>query len=370
MIESYSAGINSFLVIILYGSLILLSFLMISNTLRVNKKANLLFGIFLFIWSTFSLEEIFVFANFELSNASAIIALRFLQFFVPIFFYYGTVFYTNPDFKYGRSDFNFFILPIIYLLGLFLDSQKVGNEILPIILNVLIIIHALFMTILSYIKIKEHKKKINLFASNTVEIDLRWLEYIIISLLVLSIFIGVYNAIFPSGDLNLVANLFSLVIVYFVAINALRQKEIFVLNEDQRNQIIESTQSPTTEKRKLLSIEELEKLKSELTRVMEIEQPYLNPELSLLQLSSIVNITPHQLSYLINEGFNENFFMYVNKYRVKKVKEYLNDKGKQNLAILGIAFESGFNSKTSFYTTFKKITSMTPSEFLKKSPRL
>jgi len=102
MIDAYIEGVNSFLIIIIYGSLLLLSFLMITNTLRVNKKANLGFGIFLFIWSTYWLEEIFVFTNAGLMGSSTIIVLRSIQFFTPIVFYYGIVNYTNPDFKFEK----------------------------------------------------------------------------------------------------------------------------------------------------------------------------------------------------------------------------------------------------------------------------
>jgi AraC-like DNA-binding protein len=76
-----------------------------------------------------------------------------------------------------------------------------------------------------------------------------------------------------------------------------------------------------------------------------------------------MNITSHQLSYVINTGFNENFFRFINQYRVEKAKELLLLEEMNRLSILGIAFESGFNSKTSFNTTFKKFTGQTPSAF-------
>jgi AraC-like DNA-binding protein len=83
-----------------------------------------------------------------------------------------------------------------------------------------------------------------------------------------------------------------------------------------------------------------------------------------------MHLTPHQLSYLINIGFNENFFLFVNKYRVERVKELLINKENDHLSILGIAFESGFSSKTAFNTTFKKFTQQTPSEYKKSRTTL
>ncbi|WP_449397875.1 helix-turn-helix domain-containing protein [Chryseobacterium wanjuense] len=68
---------------------------------------------------------------------------------------------------------------------------------------------------------------------------------------------------------------------------------------------------------------------------------------------------------MINAGFQKNFFQYVNEYRIEHAKKLLKDNSKNKLSILGIAYESGFNSKTSFNTTFKKLTNQTPSEFKK-----
>jgi len=103
---------------------------------------------------------------------------------------------------------------------------------------------------------------------------------------------------------------------------------------------------------------------------MDHQKPYLDSELNLIKLAELIGITPHQLSYIVNTGFNENFFQYINTYRVEKAKELLLQEEMNKLSVLGIAFESGFNSKTSFNTTFKKITGQTPTEFKKRSAAL
>jgi len=362
--------INSYIVIIIYGSLALLSFLLIVNPLKVNRTANVWFGIFLFLWSTFWVEEIMGLTYIDSLNSIPLISLRFSQFLTPIVFYFSIVYYTNPEFKFKQMDFKYVILPIIFLFGLIVQQTNKEDVLILIILNALMIVQALYFTLFSYIKIKHHKKRVQLFSSNTSEIDLDWLENIIVALVVLSIFIGLYNMLFRSTNLNIFANLVSVVIIFFVAYNALKQKEIFLLNENQRNLIIETVQEVNIEKQKVIPDNDLEKLKLELSQLMDHKQPFLDAELSLKRLAELINITPHQLSYVINEGFNENFFLFVNRYRVEKVKELLLDNEKNHLSIMGIAFESGFNSKTSFNTTFKKISSQTPSEFKKSSSSL
>jgi AraC-like DNA-binding protein len=100
-----------------------------------------------------------------------------------------------------------------------------------------------------------------------------------------------------------------------------------------------------------------------LQQLMESEKPYLNSELTLLQLAEMLVISPHNLSEIINTRQQQNFFDFVNSYRVEKARRDLIDPTKQHLKILSIAFEAGFNSKTAFNTIFKKFTNLTPSEY-------
>jgi AraC-like DNA-binding protein len=76
-----------------------------------------------------------------------------------------------------------------------------------------------------------------------------------------------------------------------------------------------------------------------------------------------MQLSPHELSYLINVGFENNFYNFVNSYRVEESKTLLTSPKHQHLSMLGIAFEAGFNSKTAFYTAFKKMTGVSPTEF-------
>ena len=246
-----------------------------------------------------------------------------------------------------------------------LTRIKGPDNILDIIILALIIGQATFVIFLCFLKIRRHKQKILLFASNVHEKDLKWLEQIIIALMALIIFIGFYNVFFSTEHLNTFANIFSLYIILFVSYHTFKQKEIFSINENERRLVIDQSEASPVEKKKILADKELYKLKDKLIRIMEKEQPYLDEELSLIKLAETMNLNPHQLSYLINEGFEENFFMFINKYRVEKVKELLLREDKKHLSVLGIAFESGFNSKTSFNTTFRKICGMTPTEFRK-----
>ncbi|MCV9928566.1 helix-turn-helix domain-containing protein [Flavobacterium sp. LS1R49] len=367
-------GLNSLIIILIFGSLILLSFLKISNPLNVNKKANFYFGIFLFLWATFWIDEITVLIDYPKISETVNLLLRFIQFFTPLLFYFSIVNFTTPNYKFGKSDFKYLILPILFLVILLLQTADNQDDLslFRLISILLMLVQSLFYAIASYLKIRKHQKNILLFSSNANEIDLSWLEYIILSILVMSIIISVYNIFFYSLSLNIFINSTSLIIILFIAYYSLKQKEIFPFDKKQLSEIIAiNEQEELIEiKRKVVSDGELIQLKMQLNKLMLEQKPYLDSELNLIKLAKLVNSTPHQISYAINSGFNENFFQFINKYRVEEAKELLVKKEMNNYSILGIAYESGFNSKTSFNNTFKKITNQTPSEFKKNSSGL
>lgn len=105
-----------------------------------------------------------------------------------------------------------------------------------------------------------------------------------------------------------------------------------------------------------------QELKRQLESLMEKDKPYLNPELRLDELSDLIGISRHHMSQVINEHFHQNFFDFVNTYRVEESKKLIADKGKKiNLSEVG--FDAGFNNTVSFNLSFKKNTGITPSQY-------
>ena len=125
---------------------------------------------------------------------------------------------------------------------------------------------------------------------------------------------------------------------------------------------------PKSKTNHLSSLDEkaMEKLKSELEMILLSEKPYLDEDLTLGKLAQMMQTTDKKLSTLLNQYMHTNFYDFINKYRVEAVKEKLNSGQYDNLTLLGIAYESGFKSKTSFNRIFKKETGLSPSEYKKK----
>ncbi len=115
----------------------------------------------------------------------------------------------------------------------------------------------------------------------------------------------------------------------------------------------------------ILDDNQLETLKEELLTYFKEEEPFLNPQLSLKFVADVLELNTNKMSYLINQAFNANFNDFVNSYRLKHFKTIALDPKNSHLTILGLAYDSGFNSKSVFNTYFKKIEGLTPRAWLK-----
>jgi AraC-like DNA-binding protein len=96
---------------------------------------------------------------------------------------------------------------------------------------------------------------------------------------------------------------------------------------------------------------------------MSDEKPYLIPNININELSEKVDIPMRFLSQIINDSLNQNFFDFINYYRVEESKNYLTDPKCRKLNILEILYEVGFNSKSTFNKVFKEFTGLTPTEY-------
>lgn len=103
-----------------------------------------------------------------------------------------------------------------------------------------------------------------------------------------------------------------------------------------------------------------------LATLMESERPHLDAELTLGKLAERLDIKPKDLTVVLNHGLKKNFYDFINEYRVNTAREKLTDPSCQHLTILAIAYDSGFNSKSSFNAIFKKHVLMTPNQYKKQ----
>ncbi|GAK91092.1 transcriptional regulator [Nonlabens ulvanivorans] len=102
-----------------------------------------------------------------------------------------------------------------------------------------------------------------------------------------------------------------------------------------------------------------------LIALFEKDQVFLQSELTLDILSSKLGISKSYLSSLINQTTDQNFYHFVNSYRADYLIKLFKSNKNKNFTILSLAYESGFNSKSTFQSFFKKYTGKTPSQYIK-----
>jgi AraC-like DNA-binding protein len=126
--------------------------------------------------------------------------------------------------------------------------------------------------------------------------------------------------------------------------------------------------TPLSIRRSALTEEQQATISGQLTSLMEKKKVYTDPELTLEKLAALIKIPRHHLSETLNQSLGKSFYQFINDFRITEVL-FLLDKCKQQgitPGILSLAFEAGFNSKSSFNQYFKKTTGLTPSEYLKR----
>jgi AraC-like DNA-binding protein len=231
--------------------------------------------------------------------------------------------------------------------------------------------------------------------SNTRHYNLHWVRIILVSNMILigyALLAFILSYIiegFTIGKSNLTAYFLLIVYIYYASIKGLMQRDISLPTASPANEPATEIPAPTvaiptatTETQETVATTEpAEKAKYQRNRLgdadakrivdnaiaaIENEELYLEPELTLQQLADAIRETPYRVSQALNQSAGKSFYELVNTYRVARAKELLTDERKQHLTVLSIAFEAGFNSKTTFNNVFKKFTGNTPSEYMKQ----
>lgn len=222
------------------------------------------------------------------------------------------------------------------------------------ILSILIYMALSFRVIHTYQSVLPHN------VSNTSKIDLQWVKRIIvvimISFVMILIFLFISSGIsgmelFDQWDeYRSVVLLLYAGVLYWLSIHGYRQAQTLKLNRS----IPQGTSTPAKEFGQVIK---------RLDGLMQEQQLYTNPELSLTQLSHIAQVSERVLSEALNGELNKNFFQFVNEYRITEVQKKLKDPNNAHLKIISLAYDSGFNSKATFNRIFKSYTGITPKEY-------
>jgi len=166
---------------------------------------------------------------------------------------------------------------------------------------------------------------------------------------------------------NVIIGIVAMIISCWFVLKALNNPELFKGVDSEMilvNEIILPSKLNTIENG--AEKEKTERITIQINSIKKVvyeQELYLNPSLTIQEVSQKVSIPVRDLSLLINQHMNQHFFDFINEFRIQKAMQILKDQSKKKLTILEILYEVGFNSKSSFNTAFKKHTNKTPTEF-------
>lgn len=293
------------------------------------------------------------------------------------------VMYKFPSI-YMATAFDFFIAPLLifYISAFVGDSKKLPKSYLLVISLCLLIGFTTFLFSWKYLQNSfalpllfsigvelplalVAQKILNRFRHQAEEthsdlgkIHLSWLK-IIVNICFVMLVVDLADLFTgPSIPLWKLSPFFLLSFLFILSVFSLFHSRAFA---EMKNHAVNKGES--------LSATEIEKFRIQLIKYFEEKKPFLNTQFTLAELSEGLGLKPYKTSALINNAFNMNFFNLVNKWRVEHAKKLLVNPANGHFNLLGIAEESGFNSKSVFNDAFKKFTSLTPTQYKSRKMR-
>lgn len=227
-------------------------------------------------------------------------------------------------------------------------------------------------SIATFVVINRHQKRLKeLVSYSSGKITLQWLLGLSITFytgyVIMFIFGGVDIMVgFMPFDPYEISFISLTLLTFLFGVFGFHQQSIFEEVVRYKKQDETGDVEPESKKyqRSGLRQEDVADYVNKIRKYMVIEKPYLDRELTIYNLSDQLKLSRHILSEVINEHMGMNFYNLINEYRIREVKERMKREDMKHLTILAIAYDSGFNSKSSFNTIFKEKTGQTPSEYL------
>lgn len=339
-----------------------------------NRKANKYLSLLILLLSLWLCDSFF--------RVSGIYSLNPNFYFLPIYFSlgFGPLIYcytgslTKQDFKLDLWKALHFLPVLLQLLFyLFLQGQDYPyrrefwlNVHKPYTYDLELILS--FASILVYLlaslkQIRAYKQEIENNFSNLDRIKLNWLRsiHIVLSLLAL---LWLFEALarlilvyYPITPLSSITIGFTIV---FMAAGGVLQQDLSVVTdalqpvaEDQKEEKLVPAVNP--------------EVLARIQLLMAEKELFLNQELSLREFAQQVGLPAREVSRTINQGLGVTFIDFVNQYRIARFKVLVQKKEFDHLSLVGLALESGFNSKSTFNRVFKKVEGKSPSALQKEA---
>ena len=315
---------------------------------------------------------------FEISSFIGLLALS-----PALWIYLRNITSSRPNPPFYKDFWHFFPFGIGLLVGAFLLSlptnlfeQMVGRLEGPKTPLLMAATGVLFFTMVFWAvqsgfylvviirRLLKHQHHLKQVFSSTEHRELMWI-YTVASLLVITLVLSVLNIFFSLIDpFQFIVDIFDLILISVLSHWGLRQQIALQseIKEQEVNTIplAETEASSAKYERSPLTEQHISRIEKRILELMETQKLHLNPNLSLSDLARAVSEPANYVSQTLNGHIGQSFFDFVNAWRVKEAQQHILN---SDNTFLDIAYSVGFNSRSSFYKSFKRETGMTPSAY-------
>lgn len=212
--------------------------------------------------------------------------------------------------------------------------------------------------------INEHNAEVQNSFSLLTSKQLGWARVFLIYSLVTSVIIHLLFIIAPQNQyFKIFFSIIDLFAIYWISYHGVVQRNVLSILS-VKSKYDYSPDKPSQEAVPFrANTGNLEELMAQIDAFMMSTESFIHSELTIVDLAEKLKVHPKRISTTINSICRQNFNSYVNRYRVKKAEALLKNHAEVNMSMEGIGIEVGFNSKSAFYSAFKKVTGSTPNKF-------
>lgn len=371
-----SFNIPSLLLLLAAAQGVFLAIVLLTHR-RGNRRANGVLALLVLFFALRLLETAAYWTKYLLVIPHFWLATAGLQFLLGALLYFYARILTDEHFEFRPREAwhllpfivqtawltSFYVLPGATKLAVL--EKYLGADNAPVawpyfLIALAQILHMLIYTVLTWRVLAAHGAKFKNGARSLERLSWQWLRQLTLGfgvfVAVLLVYVVALRLGFPySRGLDALVLVCLAGLIYAIAYMTLRRPEIFSGTL--------ALKAAAKYEKSALTPNRAETYLAKLRDAMAGEKLYTNSELKLADLAERLELSPHHLSQIINEKLGQNFFDFINHYRIAEAQQWLEDPAKQNFTILSIALEVGFNNKASFNAAFKKHTGMTPSQF-------
>lgn len=234
--------------------------------------------------------------------------------------------------------------------------------------------------ILAYSLWKKYQQNLHHFFSDTTALQMNWVkQFIIVSasvttIVALALFLLYIN--YPNGHQYRYGFVALSICIYWFSYTALTKPSVFSVikgnTQSKENPAfvlpVLKVYKPTVKyANSALNSEDVNTIITRLEKLMQTEQLYLQPGVTINQLADALKCSRHHLSQVLNDKLQQSYYDYINGLRIEEAKRLLIDPQLEQIKIASIAYDAGFNSLSTFNDVFKKYTGKTPSDYRKET---